>query len=45
MEINQKAYECYKAACEKHGIEWVNFNHFIKHLTPEQLNQFIRTVN
>lgn len=45
MEMTEKAYESYKAACEKHGIESMNYKHFIKHLTPEQLNQFMRTTN
>ncbi|MFB5281555.1 hypothetical protein [Peribacillus sp. Hz7] len=40
MEMYREAYEYYKMACENYGMESVNFYHFVKHLTTEQLNEY-----
>ena len=40
MENYREAYEFYKRTCEKYGMESVNFYHFVKHLTEEQLDQY-----
>ncbi|AZV42387.1 hypothetical protein [Peribacillus asahii] len=40
MEMYREAYEYYKMACENYGMESVNFHHFVKHLTTEQLNEY-----
>lgn len=45
MEIYQKAYECYRNACQRHGMESLNFYQFVKHLTKEQLDEFTKYVN
>lgn len=45
MDIYRQAYESYKSACENYGMESMNFAHFIKHLTIDQLNQFCKTAN
>lgn len=42
MEMYRKAFEFYKATCEKYGMESVNFYHFVKHLTEEQLNEYCK---
>jgi hypothetical protein len=42
MEIYQKAYEYYQAACQNYGMESLNFNLFVKHLTKEQLDLYIK---
>jgi hypothetical protein len=42
MEIYREAYENYKEACESYGMESMMFNHFIKHLTAEQLDEFTK---
>lgn len=42
MEMYREVYEFYKTICEKYGMESVNFYHFIKHLTEEQLNEFYK---
>ncbi|WP_187118969.1 hypothetical protein [Bacillus marasmi] len=43
MDIYRQAYESYKSACENYGMESMNFNMFIKHLTDEQLSEFSKT--
>ncbi|MCQ6276271.1 hypothetical protein JMM81_15205 [Bacillus sp. V3B] len=40
MEMYRKAYEYYKKVCENYEMDSVNFHHFIKHLTEEQLNEY-----
>jgi hypothetical protein len=42
MEMYQKAYECYRAACQSYGMESLNFNLFVKQLTKEQLDEFMK---
>lgn len=42
MEIYQKAYECYRAACQSYGMESLNIIQFVKHLTKEQLDEYIK---
>lgn len=40
MEMYQKAYEYYKAACENNGVESLSIYQFVKYLTKEQLNEY-----
>lgn len=42
MERYREAYEFYKTTCEKHGMESVNFYQFIKYLTEEQLDEYLK---
>ncbi len=42
MENYREAYEFYKRTCEKYGMESVNFYHFVKHLTEEQLDEYAK---
>jgi hypothetical protein len=42
MEIYQKAYEYYRTVCQSYGMESLNFNLFVKHLTKEQLELYIK---
>jgi hypothetical protein len=39
----RNAYESYKTACENYGMESIDFNKFVRHLTTEQLDQFSNT--
>ncbi|WP_187292174.1 hypothetical protein [Bacillus sp. 1NLA3E] len=45
MEMYREAYESYKEACENFGMESINFNHFVKHLTTEQLHEYSKNSN
>lgn len=40
MEKYREAYERYLAICKFYGMESINFYHFVKHLTEEQLNEY-----
>lgn len=40
MEMYREAYKRYLAICKGYGMESVNFHHFVKHLTEEQLNEY-----
>jgi hypothetical protein len=40
METYRKAYESYVSICKGYGMESINFQHFIKMLTEEQLEQY-----
>ncbi|MDP1418933.1 hypothetical protein Q8G35_10960 [Peribacillus simplex] len=40
MNIHDKAYESYLKICERYGIESINFDHFIKNLTKDQLDEY-----
>ncbi|MFJ7850249.1 hypothetical protein ACIQZM_17590 [Peribacillus sp. NPDC097206] len=40
MNMYTKAYETYLMTCERYGIESINFHHFIKHLTEDQLDEY-----
>lgn len=42
MEDYQKAYEHYRAACKRYGIKSMSFHQFVKHLTTEQLNEYMK---
>lgn len=42
MEKYREAYENYKEACERYGMESVNFHQFVQHLTVEQLNEYLK---
>ncbi len=42
MEIYQKAYECYRAACESYGMESISLYQFLNHLTKEQLQEYTK---
>jgi hypothetical protein len=42
MDMYQKAYECYRAACQSYEMESLNFTLFIKHLTKEQLEELLK---
>jgi hypothetical protein len=43
MDMYRKAYEYYKEICENYEMDCVNFHHFIKHLTEEQLNEYSKS--
>ncbi|MED3689373.1 hypothetical protein P4534_11165 [Peribacillus butanolivorans] len=40
MNINDKAYESYLKICERYEMESINFDHFIKNLTKDQLDEY-----
>lgn len=40
MNIYREAYERYLRICKGHGIEAINFHHFTKHLTEDQLDEY-----
>ncbi len=40
MNDYRQGYENYKKACEKHGMEPINFHYFILKLSQEQLDAF-----
>jgi hypothetical protein len=40
MNIYDKAYDSYLKICERHEIESVNIDHFIKNLTKDQLDEY-----
>lgn len=42
MKIYQKAYKRYQDACENYGIESLSMNLFVKHLTVEQLEEYLK---
>lgn len=44
MEFYREAYENYCTACENYGMETMTFNHFIKHLTKEQLHELSKAI-
>jgi hypothetical protein len=41
MENYQKAYQHYQSACENYGMESMSFYQFLKHLTKEQLQEYM----
>ncbi|WP_203362547.1 hypothetical protein [Bacillus sp. REN10] len=45
MEMYRIAYQYYTETCESYGMESINFHHFIKHLTEEQLQEYIKKAN
>ncbi|WP_017755420.1 hypothetical protein [Calidifontibacillus oryziterrae] len=40
MRPYHDAYEVYLTACESYGLESVNYDHFVKYLTEDQLNEY-----
>ncbi len=40
LDMYRNAYESYKSACENYGMESLNFNQFVRHLTIDQLDKF-----
>jgi hypothetical protein len=40
MEMYRKAYESYLSICKRYGMESINFHHFIKNLTEDQLDEY-----
>ena len=40
MADYRTGYEYYKQACEKHGLDPINFHHFIINLSQEQLDAY-----
>ncbi|WP_185113114.1 MULTISPECIES: hypothetical protein [Bacillaceae] len=40
MNIHDKAYESYLKICKRYEIESINFDHFIKNLTKDQLDEY-----
>lgn len=42
MKIYQKAYECYRSACKNYGIKSMSIHQFVRNLTKEQLNEYMK---
>jgi hypothetical protein len=42
MGMYQKAYERYRAACQNYGMESMKIDQFIRHLTKEQLHEYLK---
>lgn len=40
MKMYREAYESYVMVCEGYGMESINFHHFIKNLTDDQLDEY-----
>ena len=40
MEMYRKAYESYLSICKGYGMESINYHHFIKNLTEDQLDEY-----
>lgn len=40
MNMYEKAYESYVVICKRYGMESINYHHFIKNLTKEQLTEY-----
>ncbi|MEK4538194.1 hypothetical protein ACFY5J_17825 [Peribacillus butanolivorans] len=40
MNMYDKAYESYLKICERYEMESINFDHFIKNLTKDQLDEY-----
>ncbi|GLY10982.1 hypothetical protein ACP2W0_09410 [Pseudobacillus badius] len=42
MEMYREAYEYYMESCENHEMESISFYHFVKHLTEDQLQGYLK---
>ncbi|MEK4029530.1 MULTISPECIES: hypothetical protein [Bacillaceae] len=43
MEMYREAYEYYMESCENYEMESISFYHFVKHLTEEQLQEYMKS--
>lgn len=43
MEMYREAYEYYMESCENHDMESISFYHFVRHLTEEQLQEYMNS--
>lgn len=42
MKIYQQAYERYQNACQNYGMKSMSIAQFVKNLTKEQLNEYMK---